>query len=97
MDQKVLKLEISVKTIKFAGETGEESFLAYKVFTKKGWVDLKFTKDVKNAPTKNCFIFVDTDKLNINKTGRFPIVWVKEIAKIEEINFTQKVEDYFEN
>lgn len=91
----MLKIEVSVKTVKYAGENQEESFLAYKAFTKKGWMDLRFTKEVENAPTKNCFIYVEKENLNVNKTGRFPIVWVKKIEKIEEITFTQKVEDYF--
>lgn len=91
----MLKIEISVKTVKFAGENGEESFLAYKGFTKKGWVDLRFTKEVENVPTKNGYIYVENENCNVNKTGRFPIIWVKKIEKFEEITFTQKLEDYF--
>lgn len=91
----MLKIEVSVKTIKFAGEKGEESFLAYKAFTKRGWTDLKFTKDCKNIPTKNSFIFVEKENVNVNRTGRFPVIWVKDIDHCEEIKFEQKVEDYF--
>ena len=91
----MLKIEISVKTVRYAGEEKEESFLAYKGFTKKGWIDLKFTKDVENVPTKNGFIYVENENVNVNRTGRFPVIWVKKIEKFEEITFTQKIEDYF--
>ena len=91
----MLKIEISVKTVRFAGEEKEESFLAYKGFTKKGWIDLKFTKEVKDVPTKNGYIYVESENVNVNRTGRFPVIWVKKIEKFEEINFTQKIEDYF--
>lgn len=91
----MLKIEISVKTVRFAGEEKEESFLAYKGFTKKGWIDLKFTKDVKDVPTKNGFIYVESENVNVNRTGRFPVIWVKKVEKFEEITFTQKIEDYF--
>ena len=92
----MLKIEISVKTVRFAGEEKEESFLAYKGFTKKGWIDLKFTKDVKEVPTKNGYIYVESDNVNVNRTGRFPVIWVKKVEKFEEINFAQKIEDYFD-
>ena len=91
----MLKIEISVKTVRFAGEEKEESFLAYKGFTKKGWIDLKFTKEVKDVPTKNGYIYVESENVNVNRTGRFPVIWVKKVEKFEEINFTQKIEDYF--
>lgn len=91
----MLKIEVSVKTVRFAGEEKEESFLAYKGFTKKGWIDLKFTKEVKEVPTRNGFIYVESENVNVNRTGRFPVIWVKKIEKFEEITFTQKIEDYF--
>ena len=91
----MLKIEISVKTVRFAGEEKEESFLAYKGFTKKGWIDLKFTIVVKDVPSKNGYIYVESENVNVNRTGRFPVIWVKKIEKFEEINFTQKIEDYF--
>ena len=92
----MLKIEVSVKTVKYAGEEKEESFLAYRGFTKKGWIELKFTKDVDNAPTKNGYIYVEKENLNVNRTGRFPVIWVKKIEKFEEITFAQKIEDYFD-
>lgn len=91
----MLKIEISVKTVRVPGEEKEETFLAYKGFTKKGWIDLKFTKEVKDAPTKNGFISVLEENCNVNRTGRFPVIWVKKIEKFEEITFKQKLEDYF--
>lgn len=92
----MLKIEISVRTVKFAGEEKEESFLAYKGFTKKGWIDLKFTKDVKDVPERNGYIYVEKENVNVNRTGRFPVIWVKKFEKFEEITFTQKTADYFE-
>lgn len=89
----MIKIELRTKTIKTKDGT---EFIAFKGFTKKGWTDLRFTKEVSNPPKTNSIIFVKEENLNVNQKGRFPVIWVRAIEKIEEIKYEQKVEDYFE-
>lgn len=89
-----VRLEISVREFT-KKETGEK-FLGYKAFTKKGKYDLRFTKEVENLPTKSCIIFVPQDKVNLNRNGRYPTIWVSEILRIEDYSNKFKVEDYFD-
>ena len=92
-EQKEIRIDVIVR--KLERKDGSGSFLTYKGFTKRGKLDLKFTKEVKDVPTKNGYIYVESENVNVNRTGRFPVIWVKKIEKFEEINFTQKIEDYF--
>ena len=48
------------------------------------WYDLKFTKDCK-TPVRHSFVYVFPDNMNIDRRGKYPVVWVKQIEKIEEI------------
>ena len=62
------------------------AFNVYKVLTKKNTkCDLKFTRDVKNLPTKNCYIVVDVDKMSYNTQGAYPVTWVSEVKEIKEL------------
>ena len=76
-------------------ETGEK-FLSYKALSKKGYIDLKFTKDVKNVPQKACIIIVPVNKINVNRKSKFPVVWVSEISEVKEFEFKQNTAEYFE-
>ena len=59
-------------------------FLAYKTLTKKGkFMDLRFRREVKNAPEETCVIVVDEDKCNVDDQRKYPILWVSEIKRIE--------------
>lgn len=95
-EKNLIKIEVSVKELE-KKET-KEKFLVYKGLTKKGWYDLKFTKDVKEElrPTKYSYIYVDKSAVNINRTQRFPVIWISAIEKFEEVEFTRKTEDYFD-
>lgn len=91
-------IEIRVKEIKAKNEEGEEySFLAYQGFTKRGWIELKFRKECENVPTKNSYIEVLEENLNINRKNRFPVIWVSKIESVEEITYTNHIDDYFGN
>ena len=76
-------------------ETGEK-FLSYRALSKKGYIDLRFTKDVENKPTHACKIIVEDDKVNVNRKSKFPVCWVSAIKEIKEFEFTQNVADYFD-
>lgn len=91
--ENVIKIEITAKPVEKKDGT---SFIAYKGLTKKGWYDLKFRKEVEEVPEMSCYIYVKKENVNVNRTQKFPVIWVKAIEKIEELKFEQKVEDYFD-
>ena len=88
-----LKIDIRVKQITKKDGT---TFLAFKGLTKKGWFDLKFTKDVVNVPQKSCIIYVPKENANINFNGAFPVIWVSAVSKTEEYQSKLNTEDYFD-
>lgn len=64
-------------------------FLAYKTLTKKGkFMDLRFRREVKNAPEEPCVIVVNEEKCNVDDQRKYPVLWVSEIKRIEP--FEQK-------
>lgn len=91
--EELLEIEIDC-TERVNKETGEK-FLSYRALSKKGYIDLRFTKEVANKPTHACKIIVAKDKVNVNRKSKFPVCWVSEIREIKEFEFTQNVSDYF--
>ena len=88
-----------IKVIERKNHETEEIFNSYQALTKNGrWMDLRFTKDVKEElrPTHNCKISVEEGKISVDRTRKFPICWVSEIASIEEFDKVQDVSEYFE-
>lgn len=90
---KEIKIDLRAKMIIKKDNT---TFFAYKGLTKKGWFDLKFTKEVKEIPTKSCVIYVDDEHANINFNGAFPVIWVSQVLKIEEYQNKLNTSDYFD-
>ena len=89
----MIKIETKCRKIKL--EDGTE-FFSYKAFTKKGWTNLKFTKDCENVPVEPSFIYVEKEDVNVSYKEKYPVVWVRKIVKVERIDFEQKVADYFD-
>ena len=83
------KLEVIVR-MRENHKTGAK-FPTYRVKTKlltednkPIWYDLKFTKDCK-TPVRHSFVYVFPDNMNIDHREKYPVVWVKQVEKIEEI------------
>lgn len=74
METKKIKLYVEVKKVKL--ENGK-SFNAFKTPIGKLNLDVKFTKDFENVPTKSGYIEVETDKINLNTKKDFPCLWVR--------------------
>lgn len=73
---KVYELEIKVEVLKT--KEGKD-FNAYKVLNNEGrYMDLKFRKEV-TPPKESGLIYVDADKMSVDKKRKFPCVWVHEI------------------
>lgn len=75
-----------------------QDFISYKTIDPKTGklIDLRFNKTVKNVPEERCYILVPEDKWNINRTGEWPICYVKEIARVEPIVNDNSNEPKFE-
>ena len=93
-EQKEIRIDVIVRQLERKDGTG--SFLTYKGFTKRGKLDLKFTKECENIPTEKCTIYCLPENVNVNTQARFPVIWVKKIERIVELEFSNKVADYFD-
>ena len=96
------EFEVSSKEITKVDGT---KFLAYRGYTKKGWLDLRFTKKCQDSLSeelkqklalRNFKLTVDENDVNISKKGKFDIIYVNGVSKVEEITFDKKLEDYFD-
>lgn len=97
METKKLKVRVTERTTKEG-----RKFNAYSTFSKNGRrTELKFTKGVKDVPTEDCYIEVAKTDMNLNTSGEYPVVWVKNVIAIEEIaeviaeKNSQAIDDYF--
>lgn len=92
METKKIEIVVEQRTAKKDGK--EIKFNAYKTFTKNGRkIDVKFTKDVKDLPTEHCMAIIDVDMMNRDDSGRFPVIWVKDVVSYESIEATRKAKN----
>lgn len=77
--------------------TDGRKFNTFHTFSKNGRrTDVKFRNDVKPVPTEHCFIEVLPENMNLNTSGRYPVVWIKaieNIVSIEEVRSERSEED----
>ena len=82
------KIEVySVKEIEYEDKETQKKkkFTVYKAVTKGGkLIDLKFTSNCFNKPTKPCYILVHPNHWNVQKNLKFPVLWVSEVEEIED-------------
>lgn len=97
VETKILKVRVTERKT----QDGRK-FNAYETFSKNGRATkLKFTQDVKELPTKDCYIKVNVDDMNVSTRDQYPVCWVKAIQEIMENNVVdternrQEVNDYF--
>lgn len=84
------KIEVIVKE----AQTKEgKKFNYYRAVSKGGkLIDLRFKKVVENLPKKSGFIIVPEQEWNIDKTSKYPIVWVGKIESFEDYPTKEKEE-----
>ncbi len=74
-----------------------KKFTAYKTLGKGGRkMDLRFVKECKITPTEPCVIVVDSEMANVDTTRQYPILWVKEVKRIEPFERKNNIGDYFD-
>lgn len=78
------------------------AFNVYHTFSKNGRkTELKFRKSVTNLPTKHCYANVPVAAMNLNTSGRFPVLWVCQVESYEDFeqanaeNQRAKIDEYF--
>lgn len=93
VEVKEVKLEIHTKELTNA-EKGNK-FLVYHTYIGKNEkrINVKFVTDCNNVPKDNGFIYVMTDKMNVDKSTKFPTLWVKDVVRFEKRAQNQQVFD----
>lgn len=72
-------------------------FNAYKTVGKGGRkMDVRFVRGCTNVPTEACTIVVDENECNVDTSRRFPILWVKNVLRIEATEHRNNVSDFFD-
>ena len=83
MNETTRKFKITVTPKKTADG---RSFNTFKTYSKNGRpIEVKFRKEVKNVPDKNCFIVVNEDNAHLNTAGEYPVMWIADIVEILDI------------
>ena len=73
-------------------------FKAYKTIGKGGKkLDVRFVKDCANIPLEPCVIVVDDNDCNVDTTRQYPILWVKNIIRIEDFARKNNVAEFFDD
>lgn len=90
------EMKIRIIEVKEVKTNDGRKFNAYKALTKHGEkMDVKFTQECNLTPKEPCVIVVDPLKANVSTRKIFPVLWVKEVIRIEENVRTSNVGDYF--
>lgn len=65
-------------------------FNVYHTFSKNDRkTEVKFKSECNQKPEKDCYIIVAIDKMNLNKSGEYPVLWVSEVIAIEDLAVAQ--------
>lgn len=79
------------------------TFNTFHTFSKNGRrTDVKFRKTVKQIPDKNCYVVCDIEAMNLNTSGEYPVLWLKDVVAIESMveataeSNKKKIQEYFE-
>lgn len=80
-------------------ETKEgRKFKAYKTIAKGGRkMDVRFVQKANNVPDEPCVIVVDEDNANVDTTRQYPILWIKDVLRIEPFERKSNLSDFFDS
>jgi len=57
-------------------------------------IDLRFTKGCKNKPEGHCNLILNPEDFNIDRSGLYPICYVKNVVSIEPFGKAAKDEGF---
>ena len=87
----VIGRKVAIKNGAKAGKT----FVSFKAIQNdKKWIDVSFTLGVTNAPREEgtYILTVPVLKVNIDDSGDFPKLWIKEITNVEKVEHQDVVD-----
>lgn len=89
---KKILIEVTERTVR---ETGKK-FNSYKALMNNNkYIDVRFRQCVNPVPTQKCYIYVGDENMNINTTGKYPVLWVSAIEAIEEYEYANEKSKQF--
>lgn len=92
MERKFKIIEVNEITTKDG-----KKFKAYKTIGKGGRkMDVRFVRDCNNVPTEPCVVVVNEENCNVDTTRQYPILWVKNVERIEGFERKNNMSDYFD-
>ena len=75
-----------------------KKFNAYKTLANGGRkMDVRFVRNCKNIPTEPCVIVCEEDQCNVDATRQYPILWIKDVVRIEVLERKNNVSEYFDS
>lgn len=102
MAEKNVKVEVNEKKFKIISVSeittkDGKKFNAFKTLTKDGKkMDCRFVRTCTNIPKEPCVIVVASENANVDNTRQYPILWVKDIIRIEPFEKTSNLDEYFD-
>lgn len=83
METKRIKIRVTQRTTKDG-----KKFNTFKTFSKNGNpTEVKFRQSVRTLPEKDGFYTFDADDMSLNKSGEYPVLWIRgEYQSFEELN-----------
>lgn len=74
-----------------------KKFKAYKTIGKGGRkLDVRFVMSCSNVPTEPCTIVCDEDDCNVDTTRQYPILWVKDVKRLEAFERKNNLSEFFD-
>lgn len=91
-------IRIRVVKVKEMKNKDGHGFLTYKTVDKNGkLMDLKFRREVKNAPEEPCTLLIESpEDFNVDTTKQWPCVWVRKLAGVEATEHKSNASEFFE-
>ena len=88
---------IEVKDIE-TKDVPPRKFKAYKTVDKTGRkMDVRFTRECSNTPSEPCTIVCDTQDCTVDTRRQFPILWIKNVQRIEPLERKSNVSEFFDD
>ena len=97
-NDEVTNNEVKFKIIEVKEITAKNGnkFTAYKTVGKGGKkLDVRFTKTCKNVPISTCTIVVKKENANVDTSRIYPILWVKNVERIEASERRNNIDEFF--
>lgn len=91
------ELKFKIIEVKELSTKDGRKFNAYKTIGKGNKkIDCRFVRGCANIPSEPCVIVVDEEDANVDTTKQYPILWVKNVVRIETFERKSNIASYFD-